>query len=195
MNLQEQKSAIRSEKLALRDAISPALRIEKSLAAAELSAGKITFDPGTIVSGFLPLRSEIDPRPLLETLRRAGARLCLPAVVDRTTIAFRILVRGADLVNTGFGTMGPDENAAVLDPQVLIIPLSAFDLNGGRIGYGAGHYDRAILRLKAKGMSPRLIGLAFDCQRTETVPVEDHDQPLEAMITESGYVETGAKTE
>lgn len=178
---------MRAIHLAKRDALATDTRIEKSLQAAEHATHSLDFDPGTIVSGFFPIRSEIDPRPLMDQLRAKGARLCLPVVMDRTTIVFRELVRTAELVDTGFGTRGPGEGAAVLDPHILIMPLSVYDLYGGRIGYGAGHYDRAIEKIKAKGSEPKLIGLAFDCQHFERVPVEAHDQPLNAMITETGY--------
>lgn len=191
MTLQEQKAAIRAEVLAKRDGLAPDLRIEKSLRAAEFGIENIEFDPGAVISGFFPIQSEIDPRPLLDVLRIKGARLCLPIVANKTTILFRELVRGAELIDTGFGTRGPGENAEVLDPDILIMPLSAYDLNGGRIGYGAGHYDRAIQRLLDKGLAPRLIGLAFECQQVSNVPMEDHDQPLGAMITENGFFEIG----
>ena len=182
-----QKKQIRAQTLRLRDALETTERIEKSLVAAQLAHDKIRFDPGTVISGFFPIRSEIDPRPLMDKLRIAGARLCLPVVLDQTTIIFRELTRTGTLVDTGFGTRGPSAEAEILDPQILIMPLAAFDAHGGRIGYGAGHYDRAIARLLKKRMSPRLIGLAFECQRVDNVPVEAHDQPLEAVITEKGF--------
>lgn len=191
MTLQEQKAAIRAEVLAKRDGLAPDLRIEKSLRAADFGIENIEFDPGTVISGFFPIQSEIDPRPLLDVLRIKGARLCLPIVANKTTILFRELVRGAELIDTGFGTRGPGDDAEVLDPDILIMPLSAYDLNGGRIGYGAGHYDRAIQRLLDKDLTPGLIGLAFECQQVSNVPMEDHDQRLGAMITENGFFEIG----
>jgi 5-formyltetrahydrofolate cyclo-ligase len=181
----ELKKKIRAETLARRDAIAPDTRIEKSLAMAEHGAA-IDFAPGTVVSGFWPIRSEADIRPLMFAMREKGARLCLPVVLDRETIVFRDLVRGAEMVATGFGTAGPGAEAEVLDPQLLLVPLSAFDGQGNRIGYGAGHYDRAIARLVAKGMTPRLIGIAFGCQQVEAVPAEAHDVPLDAILTEDG---------
>ena len=187
MSPQEEKAALRKEALARRDALATDVRIEKGLAAAEHGVQSISFDPGTVVSGFFPIRSEIDPRPLMDELRKMGARLCLPVVVDKTTIVFRELLRTSELIDTGFGTRGPGPEAAELDPQLLIMPLSVFDHHGGRIGYGAGHYDRAISRIADKGIRPILIGLGFDCQHAEQVPVEPHDQPLDAMLTESGY--------
>lgn len=189
MDRKAQKAEIRKQVLIKRDRIHPMRRIELSLEAADHGNERISLSPGTIVSGFFPIRSEIDPRPLMDMLRQQGARLCLPVVMDKTTIVFRELVRGGELIDTGFGTRGPDEKAQVLDPQVLVMPLSAFDAKGGRIGYGAGHYDRAIARLIGKGMTPQLFGFAFACQQVPEVPVEDHDQPLEAVITENGVVE------
>ena len=187
MTPKEQKAAIRNERLALRDAMAPEARIEGSLAMVEQAGDRIAFDPGAVISGFWPIRSEADIRPLLAHLRTRGARLCLPVVLDRETIVFRELVVGAPIVKTGFGTTGPGPEAAVLDPDILLVPLSAFDRSGHRIGYGAGHYDRAIDRLKAKGRTPKLIGIAFDCQEVASVPAEAHDVPLDAILTESGF--------
>ena len=187
MKSREQKAAIRNERLALRDAMTPQARIEGSLAMVEHAGDRLEFDPGTIISGFWPIRSEADIRPLMAHFRMRGARLCLPVVLDRETIIFRELVVGAPVVKTGFGTTGPGEEAAVLDPDILLVPLSAFDRAGHRIGYGAGHYDRAIDRLKAKGHRPKLIGIAFDCQEVASVPAEPHDVALDAILTESGF--------
>lgn len=187
MDRREEKTRLRARVLAERDRLDPEQRIEMSIRAAEGGAEHIVFEPGTVISAFLPIRSEIDARPLIDMLARRGARICLPVVIDRTTIAFRELVRGAGLVDTGFGTSGPGPDAAVLDPQILVMPLSVFDASGGRIGYGAGHYDRAIARLMAKGMDPLKVGFAFSMQEVESVPVEDHDMPMHAIITEKGY--------
>lgn len=191
-NSSDLKKTIRRERLAARDAIAADLRIEKSLAMAEHGAG-IAFEPGTVVSGFSPIRSEADIRPLMFSMREKGAKLCLPVVLDRETIVFRDLVRGAELVDTGFGTAGPGPEAEVLDPELLLVPLSAFDAAGNRIGYGAGHYDRAIARLRAKGVRPQLVGIAFSCQEVEEVPAEPHDVPLDAILTEDGLRQLGGR--
>lgn len=193
VGLMMNKVQLRETALARRDALDPVKRVEFSIAACEHGAEALTFEPGTIISGFLPIRSEIDPRPLMDMLRIRGARLCLPVVVDKTTISFRELVRGAPLVDTGFGTSGPGPDAEVLDPQILLVPLSAFDRQGNRIGYGAGHYDRAITRLKAKGIDPVLLGVAFSVQEVDNVPAEAHDKKLGAIVTESGLVRFGKK--
>lgn len=181
-----EKSRLRSERLAERDRIAADLRIEKSLELCDHGSAAVAIEPGTIVSGFSPIRSEPDIRPLMADLKRRGARLCLPVIVDKQTIIFRELVPGADLVPMGFGTFGPGPDAEELDPDLMLVPLSAFDAQGQRIGYGGGYYDRAIDRLNKKGLFPELIGIAFDCQEVASVPVEQHDVRLHAILTESG---------
>jgi len=179
------KKKLRAEALARRDALDPQWRIEASLAMAGL-ADAVDAGHDSVVSGFWPMRSEVDVRPLMFELRKKGARLVLPAIIDKTTIVFRELVRGAALVDMGFGTAGPGPEAEELEPTLMLMPLAAFDNEGHRIGYGGGFYDRAIAKLRDKGRMPRLIGIAFECQRVEAVPHEPHDIPLPAIITENG---------
>ncbi|KAA1182334.1 5-formyltetrahydrofolate cyclo-ligase [Rhizobium tropici] len=186
MTPKELKARYRNECLAARDAIPADERIEKGLAMLAHGGDVIDVEPGTVVSGFLPIRSEVDIRPLMARLRERGARLCVPVILDRSTIVFRELVAGAPLVPVGFGTFGPGPDATVFDPDIMLVPLSAFDRSGHRIGYGAGHYDRAIERLHQKGLNPKLIGIAFDCQEVPSVPAEPHDVRLDAILTESG---------
>ncbi len=185
-DLGSEKAALRAERLALRDAIPLEERIEKSLAIAAIGAGAILVDAGTIVSGFLPIRSEVDARPLMGLLREHGVRLCVPVILDKETIIFRELVPGAELRPGVFGTSAPGPEAEELDPQIMLMPLSVFDRRGQRIGYGGGYYDRAIHRLHQKGVYPKLIGIAFDCQEVASVPCEPHDIRLDAILTESG---------
>lgn len=181
------KKQLRRLALSRRDALDDLWRIEASLAAAEFGAEALALDPGVVVSGYWPMRTELDIRPLLDMLRGKGARLCLPAIIDRETIVFRELIRGADMIDMGFGTSGPAADAAVLDPDIMLMPLAAFDTRGHRIGYGGGYYDRAIARLHVRGLTPRLVGIAFDCQEIPEVPAELHDVMLHALITETGF--------
>ncbi len=186
MTLKDEKGRIRKERLAARDALAVDLRIEKSLEMAAHAEIELRFVPGTILSAFLPIRSELDLRPLMALLRERGARLCVPVILDKETIVFRELLAGAELVGNGFGTLAPGADAPELDPDIMLVPLSAFDRLGNRIGYGGGYYDRAIDRLHKKDMDPQLIGIAFDCQEVAFVPAEPHDIGLNAVLTESG---------
>lgn len=182
------KDNLRHRALAARDALAPASRIEMSLNASNCGKGAFSFDPGTVISGYMPIRSEIDPRPYMAHLKELGARLCLPVVIDKQTLEFRELLPDSQLVDTGFGTIGPAPGAGTLIPQIMLVPLAAFDCHGGRIGYGAGHYDRAIERAQKQGRRPQLVGFAFACQQFDHLPMEAHDQRLDMIITETGIV-------
>lgn len=177
------KKQLRLEALARRDGLDADFRIEAAMGLAE-RADDLAIAPGSVVSGYWPMRSELDVRPLMFALMQRGYRLCLPAILDRQTIVFRELVRGAPMIDMGFGTFGPGPDAEELDPEIMLMPLAAFDGRGHRIGYGAGYYDRAIARLGEA--RPKLIGVAFDCQQVEAVPDEPHDQKLDAILSESG---------
>ncbi len=186
INSTRPKDQIRQQVLSLRDELSVEQRIDLSLRACERAESAIKFQHGSIISGFWPIRSEIDPRPLISSLQQMGARLCLPVVVDKQTIVFRELIRGAPLIKAGFGTVGPGPDAKELNPSIMLVPLAAYDEQGGRLGYGAGHYDRAIEKLQNSGSRPVLVGFGFDVQKVAKVPTEIHDQKLDMIITESG---------
>ncbi|MCK5930580.1 MAG: 5-formyltetrahydrofolate cyclo-ligase [Fulvimarina manganoxydans] len=185
------KQQLRRQVLARRDGLDEAWRIEGSLALGDRALGFLgPIDPGTVVSGFLPIRSEVDIRPLMAALGQKGARLCVPAIVEGE-LQFRELRAGAPLEPQGFGTYAPGSEAEILDPQLMLVPLAAFDTAGRRLGYGRGYYDRAIERLEEKGISPRLIGIAFDAQEADRVPTEPHDRRLTAIVTESRVIDCG----
>ncbi|MEL7228834.1 MAG: 5-formyltetrahydrofolate cyclo-ligase [Pseudomonadota bacterium] len=189
----DQKAALRREKLKLRNGLAEEMRIAAAFDLADRAKAVFEDDfmPGTIVAGYHPIRSELDPRPLMAVLADLGARLCLPVVTGETTMEFRELLRGGTLSDSGFGTIGPDETAAVMDPEVLLMPLSVFDAKGGRIGYGAGFYDRAIEKLENKGQEPTLIGIAFDEQQADFVPMERHDRRLGTILTPTRTIKAG----
>ena len=180
------KKQLRLEALARRDGLASDDRIEAAMVLAE-RVGDLGIPPDSAVSGYWPMRSEMDVRPLMFALMERGCRLCLSAILDKQTIVFRELSRGAALIDMGFGTFGPGPEAEELAPTVMLMPLAAFDRRGHRIGYGAGYYDRAIARLAEA--RPRLLGVAFDCQEVDAVPDEPHDQKLDALLSESGLRE------
>ena len=178
------KDALRKEALSRRAAMAPTHRIEVSLTLAD-AVESLPIPDGAIVSGFWPIRDEIDPRPLLDRLRAKRHRLCLP-VVTKPHLIFRELTRDTVLVPAGFGTTVPDAASPELRPDVLLMPLAAFDKAGNRIGYGKGHYDTAIAALEQDG-PVTCIGLAFQTQEVDDVPAEPHDKPLDGILTENGY--------
>jgi 5-formyltetrahydrofolate cyclo-ligase len=182
------KIELRKTALACRDALPAAER----QAAAEAIASRpfpIPVTPGFIVSGFSPLKTEINPLPLMRRLADAGAHLALPVVAGRgKPLIMRSYVFGQALNEGIWGIREPKDDAPEVDPDILIVPLAAFDRRGNRIGYGAGYYDMTIARLRA--MKPvTAIGLAFAAQEIAEVPKTPRDARLDLVLTEREIID------
>ena len=180
----QSKSDLRAVALAARDALSS----EQRAAAAQAAAARgLPFEivSGTVVSGYSPIRSEIDPVPLMRALAAQGARLALPAVMARgKSLAFRAWSPNDRLMLGPLGILEPSPAAAELIPDIMLVPLAAFDRLGHRIGYGAGHYDYTLAHLR-KVKAIAAIGLAFAAQEIEAVPALSHDVALDYVLTET----------
>jgi 5-formyltetrahydrofolate cyclo-ligase len=160
-----------------------------SAAAEQLAGLGLAFGdiPSTaIVSGFSAIGEEISPLPLLTRLLADGHRLCLPVMPGKgVPLLFRSWTPGDPTTAAVWGIGEPLPSAPVLEPDVLLVPLLAFDSRGNRLGYGGGFYDRTIAQLRA--LKPVVtIGLAFDEQRVDSVPHTAHDQRLDWVLTPSG---------
>ena len=161
----------------------PAERMAAALAIAERGL-PVEIPPGVVVSGFSPLKSEISPLPLLRRLADAGASLALPVVVGRgQPLVMRAWSFGAPLVAGVWGIREPPPDAPELFPDILIVPLLAFDRRGHRIGYGAGYYDMTIARLRAM-KRVTAIGIAFAAQEISAVAATPRDARLDLVLTE-----------
>ena len=182
------KAELRRDALARRDAISPAIRAE----AAERIAARpfpISIPADGCVSGFFPLRTEINPIPLLRRLADAGAKLAFPVVIGRGhSLIFRLWSFGAPLGSGVWGIRQPLPDAPEVDPDILVVPLAAFDRTGHRIGYGAGYYDMTLNRLRA-AKPVTAIGLAFAAQEIARVPATPRDAKLDYVLTERELID------
>jgi 5-formyltetrahydrofolate cyclo-ligase len=177
------KNDLRAAALARRDALSAAHRAAAAQAIAKRGL-PIDIKPGAVVAGYSPIRSEIDPAPLMHALATQGARLALPAVMARgKSLAFRAWSPGDRLTLGPLGILEPSPAAAELIPDIVLVPLAAFDRSGHRIGYGAGHYDFALAHLR-KAKTIAAIGLAFAAQQIGDVPAASHDVRLDLVLTE-----------
>lgn len=179
-----EKAALRAQALARRNELGEADRREASQAIAAC-AGDILAPllPGTIAF-YRPIGSECDTAALIDMARSHGAALGLPAIVDETTIVFRRYRFGDRLVAGGFGTSAPAPDEPLVEPDVIVLPVVAFDRRGARLGYGRGHYDRAITALREAGRKPKLLGIAFSVQEIARIPAEPHDVHLDWIVTE-----------
>jgi 5-formyltetrahydrofolate cyclo-ligase len=185
------KANLRRAATAARDALSPAERMAAAQAIAERGL-PVDVRPGVAVSGFSPLKSEISPLPLLRRLADAGASLALPVVAGRgLPLIMRAWSFGAPLVSGVWGIREPPADAPEVFPDILIVPLLAFDRSGHRIGYGAGYYDMTIARLRA--IKPvTAIGIAFAAQEIAVVPATPRDARLDLVLTEHGAIDCRA---
>ena len=184
----ELKDRLRSEGFSRRDALDKAFRED----AARRIAGRTLDCPElqslTPVGGYWPIRSEVDSRPLMEALLDRGQDVALSQIIH-PHLSWRLWRPGDVLIKGGFGVREPGPDAPEVFPSALLVPLVAFDRRGGRVGYGKGHFDRAIAALEAK--HPILtIGLAYAVQEIEEVPVEPHDRMLDVIVTESELIRT-----
>jgi 5-formyltetrahydrofolate cyclo-ligase len=187
-SIKDLKADIRRAAVARRDAMPAA---ERAAAAAAIAARPlpVAVAPGAIVSGFSPLKSEINPVPLMRAFANAGAALALPVVAGKgRPLAMRAWRFGDPLVSGVWGIREPPPQAPEVFPDVLIVPLLAFDRRGHRVGYGAGYYDMTIARLR--GMKHvTAIGIAFAAQEIDRVPNTDRDAPLDLVLTEREVID------
>ena len=184
--IDELKARLRRDATARRDALAPELR---AAAAEAIAARPFPLPPGAVVAGFMPMRSEIDPLPLLHRFAAAGAALALPVVVERgRRLVMRSYSFGAPLVSGVWCIRQPPADAPEVVPDVLIVPLLAFDRRGHRLGYGVGYYDMTIAALRAR--KPVLaVGIAFAAQEVAEVPVAPHDARLDLVLTEREVID------
>jgi len=182
------KASLRREALERRDALPAAQRAR----AAEMIAGRefpLAVQPGSMVSGFSPLKSEINPVPLMRKLAAAGARLALPVVAGRgQPLIMRAYAFGDPLIAGVWGIRVPRQEAPAVEPDILIVPLLAFDRSGNRLGYGAGYYDMTICGLRAR--KPVVaVGIAFAAQEIDSVPISPRDARLDLVLTEDDVID------
>jgi 5-formyltetrahydrofolate cyclo-ligase len=182
------KAIMRREMAARRDALPAAERRQ----AAETIAARpfpVAVPPGAIVSGFMPLKSEINPLPLMRKLAEAGAALALPVVAGKgQPLTMRGWAFGTPLASGVWGIKEPMADAPAVDPDILIVPLLAFDGRGYRLGYGAGYYDMTLTGLRTR-KPIAAVGIAYAAQEVDTVPTTPRDARLDLVLTEKEVID------
>jgi 5-formyltetrahydrofolate cyclo-ligase len=178
-SIAEQKASLRAEALAWRRGFDPGA----GEALASVVLRDVVLAPGAVVAGLWPLPGEMDLRPLLHALSARGFAIVLPETPPRgRPLVFRRWTPGCAMLPERFGTLRPDGPVSV--PDVVFVPLLAFDGRGYRLGYGGGYYDRTLQGLPAA----EAIGFGYAAQMVERVPNEAHDVPLRRIATETGII-------
>ena len=182
--LSEQKSALRKQAQATRELAHASVGDHAPLVlASRMFPLEATVHRRTI-SGFHPYQSEIDVRPLLGMLAGQGWTTALPVIMAKgQPLEFRRWLPGEPTSPGHWGILRPSDDAPVVEPDVLLVPMLAFDRKGFRLGYGGGYYDRTLEKLRALKKATA-IGVAYAAQEVDAVPRGPHDQPLDFIMTE-----------
>jgi 5-formyltetrahydrofolate cyclo-ligase len=155
----------------------------------------IAIEAGAVVAAYWPTDDEIDTRPTLIALDALGYRCALPVVLGRgNALIFRIWTPATILQPATYGLLEPPVGAVEAVPRLVLLPLLAFDGAGYRLGQGAGYYDRTLALLRSAG-AVTAIGVAFSAQGGGDLPRENHDEQLDAIVTETGmkWYESGSR--
>ena len=185
----DEKNTMRQSLLAARRAHADAHGTDAAAALAT-HADKLS---GQNIAAYLPMGGEIDPRPLMQALRRQGSGICLPVCVDEeAAMIFRRYRDGDALIPDEMGIAAPRATAQQVTPDIVLLPLLAFDGTGNRLGRGGGFYDRTLAALRKRGAC-RFIGLAFDMQMVDKCPVAPHDEPLHGVATPTQWYDFDGK--
>jgi 5-formyltetrahydrofolate cyclo-ligase len=185
LQIETQKQMMRTDARSRRRSI-PAHAMEEAAArVAAMDLGFLDVSP-KILGAYFPVRSEFDCLPLVRRMAEDGWRIALPVVTPNAPLEYHEWKFGARMENGPFGIPQPVDGE-VLSPTAVLVPLLAFDRHCFRLGYGGGHYDRALETLR--GQHPVIaIGLAFDSQEVAEVPVCSYDQQLDWILTPSGAI-------
>lgn len=182
-DLAARKAAARKAAFARRKAAQAAVGPGAAGRLSEVLAGY----RGVPLAGYMPIRTEIDPRPAMAEAAAHGP-VGVPVIVgEGLPLEFSRWEPDMPMRDGPFGARVPERDD-FFDPEIVIVPLVAFDAEGGRLGYGGGFYDRTLERLRQKG-AVLAIGFAFDAQRAEDLPLEPTDQPLDMIVTEARVID------
>ncbi|MCE9507819.1 MAG: 5-formyltetrahydrofolate cyclo-ligase [Alphaproteobacteria bacterium] len=177
------KSVLRQMFLERRALIPPAARKESAAKVCELFFKNVPVPAGAVVAGYWPIRNELDDMPILRELLRRGCSCALPHVAGATLpLEFHLWDEATPMTAGKYSIMEPAAAPAVV-PDIVLVPLAAFDANCHRLGYGGGFYDATIARLKEN--RPLLaIGLGYEMQLCAGLPVEEGDIRMDMIVTD-----------
>ena len=182
------KNNIRIQILAKRERMDVVLAAEmaKTLVAKLMP---IVSGDATTVAGYRPIRNEVDITEAMQHCADRGQRLCLPVIEAQDKPLFFRRWRMSDVLEKGrYGVDVPPIDAPTARPDVVIVPLVAFDRNGHRLGYGAGYYDRTIRALRALQKPMQIIGVAYGFQEVEHIPADINDEKLDVIVTDKEMI-------
>ncbi|HEY8517908.1 MAG TPA: 5-formyltetrahydrofolate cyclo-ligase [Candidatus Binatia bacterium] len=190
----EEKKRLRAELRAARRALPEGALADASASVARIAAGSAAIERAQTVAGYVACDGEIDVAPVLEAARARGATVLLPRRAAPGRLELVVTPEGAELAPSGPARIlepcgAACELASLPQPAVLLAPAVALDRRGARLGRGGGDYDRLIPRLRALGWT--IVGVCHATSLLDELPVEPHDQRVDAVLTDAGLLTTG----
>lgn len=179
------KDALRQQMLAKRNAISSADRLEAAQSVALHYADHPYLAPAKTFAGYYPFRNELDVLPIFNRMSQYGRTMALPAVTG-DMLVFKHWAPSTPLTTDRYGVKTPEVTSEEMVPELVLVPLLAFDAQGYRLGYGGGFYDRVMQKYRDNGQDTLFFGVAYTQQEVDTVYAEPHDQPLDGILTDLG---------
>jgi 5-formyltetrahydrofolate cyclo-ligase len=194
-SVQERKTDVRRRLLSARKSLSAHQRLEKSRLILDLCRHLPSFESAAIVCSFIGCGDEVDTSDMLRQLLSEGRRIAVPSQrAGADGPAFSELFRWQDLTPNSLGILEPDRESLCLLPTASIplffVPGVGFDEGGRRLGLGRGYYDQALSQASPQALR---IGLSFEIQITDHIPVADHDLPMDAIVTENRVIEISSR--
>jgi 5-formyltetrahydrofolate cyclo-ligase len=186
------KQGLRAEARALREKAHQLAGPGAAMLIADNFLVGLPWQPARFIAGYLPIHNEADVAPLLRQLADHGKDLLLPIVMGPDLpLEFRRWAPGDPLEPGPFNTLQPSDAAERAVPDLLLVPMLAYDESGGRLGYGGGYYDRSLAALRKRG-KVSAVGIAYAAQKMKSLLREAHDQPLDWVVTEQSVWENEA---
>ena len=181
------KQQLRQEMIAKRGAIPSSQRLEASQAIALHYADHPYLTYAASFAGYYAFRGELDVLPIFNHMSRFNKQSALPRInPESNLLEFKLWQPGQPLVDHKLGMKEPDASADTITPEIILVPLLAFDSNGNRLGYGGGYYDRTIQALRQTNQELKCVGVAFTQQEYSEIPIDENDQKLDGVLTEEG---------
>ncbi len=188
-DVSETKARLREDARRRRAALDPGARAAAAAAIADRAIPLIARLAPDILAAYVAVRGEVDVGAILVWAEQAGVPAALPSVEDGTRLVFRRHRPGEPLPTGWYGIPAPPAGAEGVHPNLLVIPMLAFDRSGARLGYGRGFYDRAVAGLRNHRVDVRLVGVAFAVQEVAEIPTEAHDMRMDFVVTETEIID------
>ena len=189
INSSKSKINLRKKFFELRKNISSEYALFASKKISNKAGDIVKIYKPNVIAGFYPFNHEVNTLPLMSKLYSLGVELCMPITPENNKpLKFKEWHPKSVLQKGRFGILEPPKASRTIQPDLLLVPLLAYDKFGNRLGYGGGFYDRTLKELLMLNKYTTSIGLAFESQKCNKLPKDSYDVPLNSLLNEKGFL-------